>query len=215
LEYKKKGEFWMIEPFIHGFILAIGLILPLGVQNVFIFNQGALQPRYMYVLPVVITASLCDTLLISVSVLGVSLLILSSFWIKFILIGGGVTFLVYMGWTTWNSKLNNQRNSDVNRFSLKKQVLFAASVSLLNPHAILDTMGVIGTSSLKYQGEEKIIFAVTCIMVSWIWFIGLSLIGRFIGKIDKSGNFLLILNKISALIMWAAAVYLVFSFINK
>ncbi|MBT2757480.1 amino acid transporter [Mesobacillus foraminis] len=205
----------MMEPFIHGFILAIGLILPLGVQNVFIFNQGALQPRYMNVLPVVITASLCDTFLILVSVLGVSLLILSSFWIKFILIWGGVSFLVYMGWTTWNSKPNNQRNSDVNRFSLKKQVLFAASVSLLNPHAIMDTVGVIGTSSLKYQGEEKIIFAVTCMMVSWIWFIGLSLIGRITGKIDKSGNFLLILNKLSALIMWAAAIYLVFSFINK
>lgn len=210
-----KGEFWMIEPLIHGFILALGLILPLGVQNVFIFNQGALQPRYMNVLPVVITAALCDTFLISVSVLGVSLLILGSFWIKVILIGGGVIFLVYMGWTTWNSKPNNQRNLDVNRFSVKKQVLFAASVSLLNPHAIMDTVGVIGTSAIKYEGEEKIIFAITCIMVSWIWFIGLSLVGRVIGKIDKSGNFLLVLNKISAIIMWAAAVYLVFSLINK
>ncbi|MFJ8245926.1 LysE/ArgO family amino acid transporter [Peribacillus asahii] len=205
----------MLEPFIHGVILALGLILPLGVQNVFIFNQGALQPRYMNVLPVVITASLCDTLLISVSVLGVSLLILGSFWIKVILIGGGFIFLVYMGWTTWNSKPNNQRSSDVNRFSLKKQILFAASVSLLNPHAIMDTVGVIGTSSIRYRGEEKIIFAVTCIIVSWIWFFGLSLIGRIVGKIDKSGRFLLMLNKISALVMWTAAVYLVISLINK
>nr|WP_259547628.1 LysE/ArgO family amino acid transporter [Heyndrickxia oleronia] len=204
----------MIEPFIHGFILSLGLILPLGVQNIFIFNQGAMQPRYMNVLPVVITASLCDTLLILVSVLGVSLLILGSFWFKVILIGGGVIFLVYMGWTTWNSKPNNQRNADVNRFSLKKQLLFAASVSLLNPHAIMDTVGVIGTSSIKYHGVEKIIFAFTCIMVSWLWFIGLSLLGRVIGKIDKSGTFLLALNKISAIIMWAAAVYLVFSLIK-
>ncbi|MCM3238776.1 LysE/ArgO family amino acid transporter [Heyndrickxia oleronia] len=204
----------MIEPFIHGFILSLGLILPLGVQNVFIFNQGAMQPRYMKVLPVVITASLCDTLLILVSVLGVSLLILGSFWFKVILIGGGVIFLVYMGWTTWNSKTNIQRNADVNRFSLKKQLLFAASVSLLNPHAIMDTVGVIGTSSIKYHGVEKIIFAFTCIMVSWLWFIGLSLIGRVIGKIDKSGTFLLALNKVSAIIMWAAAVYLVFSLIK-
>ncbi|WP_342540131.1 LysE/ArgO family amino acid transporter [Heyndrickxia sp. FSL K6-6286] len=204
----------MIEPFIHGFILSLGLILPLGVQNIFIFNQGAMQPRYMNVLPVVITASLCDTLLILVSVLGVSLLILGSFWFKVILIGGGVIFLVYMGWTTWNSKPNNQRNADVNRFSLKKQLLFAASVSLLNPHAIMDTVGVIGTSSIKYHGVEKVIFAFTCIMVSWLWFIGLSLLGRVIGKIDKSGTFLLALNKISAIIMWAAAVYLVFSLIK-
>ncbi|HEY2421139.1 MAG TPA: LysE/ArgO family amino acid transporter [Neobacillus sp.] len=205
----------MLEPFIHGFILAFGLILPLGVQNVFVFNQGALQPSFVNVLPVVITASLCDTLLILVSVLGVSLLILGSFWIKAILIVGGLIFLIYMGWTTWNTKPNNDRETGANKSSLKKQVLFAASVSLLNPHAIMDTIGVIGTSSLKYQGGDKVIFSVACIFVSWIWFLGLSVIGRVSGKLDRSGNFLLILNKISALVMWGAAVYLLFSLLSK
>lgn len=32
---------------------------------------------------------------------------------------------------------------------------FAASVSLLNPHAILDTIGVIGTNSIQYIGSEN------------------------------------------------------------
>jgi L-lysine exporter family protein LysE/ArgO len=205
----------MLEPFIHGFILALGLILPLGVQNVFVFNQGALQQSFINVLPIVITASLCDTLLILVSVLGVSILILGSFWIKAILIGVGFIFLIYMGWTTWNSKPSNERKKTAENFSIKQQILFAASVSLLNPHAIMDTVGVIGTSSLRYQGEEKVIFAVACILVSWIWFLGLSLIGRVSGKLDKSGNFLLTLNKISALVMWGAAVYLVISLLNK
>lgn len=205
----------MLEAFIHGFILALGLILPLGVQNVFVFNQGALQPRFMKVLPVIITASLCDTLLILVAVLGVSLLILGSFWMKAILIGGGFIFLIYMGWATWNSKPSNERKEIAENFSLKKQVLFSASVSLLNPHAIMDTVGVIGTSSLRYQGPEKVIFAVACILVSWIWFLGLSLVGRASGKLDKSGKFLLRLNKISALVMWGAAVYLVFSLLSK
>jgi L-lysine exporter family protein LysE/ArgO len=209
---KQMGELLMLEAFIHGFILALGLILPLGVQNVFIFNQGALQPMYRNVLPAVITAALCDTLLISVSVLGVSLLILGSFWFKVILVGGGIIFLVYMGWTTWNSKPNNEKGSIEKEFSIKKQILFAASVSLLNPHAIMDTVGVIGTSSIRYEGEEKIIFAVTAILVSWIWFFAISYIGRITGKIDKSGKVLLILNKISALVMWAAAGYLFLSF---
>ena len=202
----------MLEAFIHGFILALGLILPLGVQNVFIFNQGALQPRYRNVLPAVITAALCDTLLISVSVLGVSLLILGSFWFKVILVGGGIIFLVYMGWTTWNTKPNIEKGSIAKEFSIKKQILFAASVSLLNPHAIMDTVGVIGTSSIRYEGEEKVIFTVTAILVSWIWFFAISYIGRITGKIDKSGKVLLILNKISALVMWAAAGYLFLSF---
>lgn len=212
---QRKGEHRMLEPFIHGLFLALGLILPLGVQNVFVFNQGVLQPRFIKALPVIITASLCDTLLILVSVLGVSLLILGSFWIKIILIGGGFIFLIYMGWITWNSKPSNERDISANNFSLKKQVLFAASVSLLNPHAIMDTIGVIGTSSLKYQGEEKVIFAFACILVSWIWFLGLALVGRITGKLDKTGKFMLVLNKISALVMWGAAVYLLFTFLSK
>ena len=205
----------MLEAFFHGFILALGLILPLGVQNVFVFNQGVLQRRFAHALPVIITASLCDTLLILVSVLGVSIVILGSYWIKMILIGVGCIFLLYMGWTTWNSKPSNAREVSANKFSLKKQVLFAASVSLLNPHAIMDTVGVIGTSSLRYQGEDKVIFAFACILVSWIWFFGLSLIGRISGELDRSGNFLLILNKISALVMWGAAVYLLFTLFSK
>jgi L-lysine exporter family protein LysE/ArgO len=40
--------------FIHGFVLALGLILPLGVQNVFIFNQGAVQPRFYKALPAIL-----------------------------------------------------------------------------------------------------------------------------------------------------------------
>ncbi|MFY4777453.1 LysE/ArgO family amino acid transporter [Metabacillus sp. RGM 3146] len=205
----------MLEPFFHGFILALGLILPLGVQNVFVFNQGVLQPRFVNAFPVIITASLCDTLLILVSVLGVSFIILGSFWIKIILIGAGCIFLIYMGWTTWNSKPSKEREVRANKFSLKKQVLFAASVSLLNPHAIMDTVGVIGTSSLRYQGEDKVIFTFACILVSWIWFFGLSLIGRISGQLDKSGKFLLILNKISALVMWGAAVYLLLTLFSK
>lgn len=34
----------MLEAFIHAVLLALGLILPLGVQNVFVFNQGDWPP---------------------------------------------------------------------------------------------------------------------------------------------------------------------------
>lgn len=63
--------------FLHGFLLALGLILPLGAQNVFIFNQGANHKRISKTMPVIITAGLCDTLLIILAILGVSLVLLS------------------------------------------------------------------------------------------------------------------------------------------
>ncbi|MDR6123880.1 L-lysine exporter family protein LysE/ArgO [Bacillus sp. SLBN-46] len=200
----------MFSAIFHGFILAFGLILPLGVQNVFVFNQGALQQRWVYVLPVVLTASLCDTLLISLAVFGVSAVVLGVVWIKVTLLLIGILFLIYMGYTTWKSQAHIEETSNQS-FSPRKQFVFAASVSLLNPHAIMDTIGVIGTSSLSYSGSAKLAFMLSCIFVSWMWFFGLSLAGRIVGKLDQSGRFILILNKLSALIMWGTAIYLIFS----
>ncbi|WP_339199919.1 LysE/ArgO family amino acid transporter [Aeribacillus sp. FSL k6-2211] len=204
----------MEEAFIHGLILAFGLILPLGVQNVFIFHQGALQKHFIHALPAVLTASLCDTLLIILAVFGVSVMNFSSLT-KTVLLSIGILFLLYMGWSTWKStsstdKENNEKTAK-ETFTPFKQVVFSASVSLLNPHAIMDTIGVIGTSSLQYNGGEKAAFALACILVSWIWFAGLALAGRRIGDLDQSGRLMNAFNKISALVMWGAAIYIGFT----
>ncbi|MGG3801655.1 LysE/ArgO family amino acid transporter [Metabacillus fastidiosus] len=203
----------MISAVIHGFILAFGLILPLGVQNVFIFNQGATQRKFSRTLPVVITASICDTILITLAVLGVSVIVLGVYWIEIVLLTGGIIFLVYMGYTTWKSKPATTSSSE-KALTPKKQIVFAASVSLLNPHAIMDTIGVIGTSSISYSDTEKIGFTLACIITSWIWFFTLSLVGRQIGRLDNSGRFIIILNKVSALIMWGTAIYLIITLIS-
>ena len=60
-----------------------------------------------------------------------------------------------MGYNTWNQPpIDLTMNSGA--FQLKKQILFAISVSILNPHAIMDTIIVIGTSALKYNGIAKL-----------------------------------------------------------
>lgn len=198
----------MLAPIIHGFLLALGLILPLGVQNVFIFQQGATQPKFIKSLPAVITASLCDTLLILLAVLGISVLVLENEWIKIILLTVGIGFLLYMGTITWKSRPRMDTHHGMGAISSQKQIIFAMSVSLLNPHAIIDTVGVIGTSALSYEGIDKMLFAASCILVSWLWFTGLAIVGRMTGKLDPSGTFLILLNKISALIMWGTAIYI-------
>lgn len=196
----------MIEGIIHGILLAFGLILPLGAQNIFVFNQGALQPKFNRAIPVIITASLCDTLLILLAVLGVSVVVLTVPLFQTILFSVGICFLLYMGWSIWKSE--PATSGDQQALTPKKQIMFAMSVSLLNPHAILDTIGVIGTSSLAYEGLAKWAFTVSCIAVSWIWFTGLAIAGKIVGNLDPNGKFLKFLNKISALIIWFVAIYL-------
>lgn len=200
-----------MEAFIHGVVLAFGLILPLGVQNLFVFNQGAVQATLWQAMPAVVTASMCDTLLILAAVLGVSLVILSFAWLKTVLLAGGFVFLIYMGWLAWQSDSNGELSTGGAGLTPGKQIMFAASVSLLNPHAILDTIGVIGTSSLHYAEHSKLLFTSACILVSWLWFFGLAFTGRLLGNLDNSGKILQLLGRFSAVFIWGAAVYLGYS----
>ncbi|MFC5602035.1 LysE/ArgO family amino acid transporter [Sporosarcina koreensis] len=204
----------MIEAVLHGAILALGLILPLGAQNVFVFNQGALQPKLVRALPVVVTAGICDTILIVAAVSGVSLLILTFHWLETIMFAVGILFLLYIGISLWRSAPASME-AEAERFSPKKQILFAASVSLLNPHAIIDTIGVIGSNALSYSGEARFAFTLTTIIISWCWFFGLALAGRILGKLDTNGKFIGMLNKISAVVVWAVAVYMAIRLLGK
>ena len=199
-----------MEPFIHGVILAFGLILPLGVQNVFVFSQGTAQTNVWQAMPAVLTAGLCDTLLILAAVMGVSLVIVSFAWLKTVLVTVGFCFLTYLGWVSWHSRLENE-NAGSQGMPAKQQVIFAASVSLLNPHAILDTIGVIGTSSLNYVGSGKLLFTAACVLVSWVWFFALALAGRFVGGLNSSGTLLAMMGRISAVFIWGAALYMGFN----
>lgn len=200
----------MIGAFLHGLVLAVGLIIPLGVQNIFIFNQGAAVRRWSRVLPAVITAALCDTVLITLAVLGVSMIILSLEWLKTVLFIVGACFMIYMGWSIWRSALSSNA-AVVDGLPAKKQIMFAMSVSLLNPHAIMDTIGVIGTSSIHYNGNDKLAFTLAAISVSWIWFAGLALAGRITLNLNRGGGLIKRLNQVSAFVVWIMTAYLLFT----
>ncbi|MHC0038229.1 LysE/ArgO family amino acid transporter [Pseudoneobacillus sp. C159] len=197
----------MLGALLHGLVLAFGLILPLGAQNVFVFNQGASQSRFIRVLPVVVTASLCDTMLILLAVVGVSVIVFTIPLLQTLLFSIGFCFLLYMGWSIWKSTAVGANNRN-EAMPPKKQMMFALSVSLLNPHAILDTIGVIGTSSLSYTGSEKVAFTAACIGISWLWFFGLAVTGRSVGQFDSSGKVISLINKISAILIWGVALFI-------
>lgn len=196
----------MFEAFIYGVTLAFGLIIPLGMQNVFIFNQGATQPHYFRALPSVITAFLCDVMLILFAVLGISLVVLTIPWLAHAIYAIGILFLSYMGWVTWKSQ--SAIHLETTPLPTKQQIGFAATTSLLNPHALLDTIGVIGTNALQFTGMNLWAYTVACLCVSFCWFFGLSIAGHHFKKMDTNGYGMSLLNKISALVMWVLAAYL-------
>lgn len=194
----------MTTAILHGIVLAFGLILPLGPQNTFVLAQGASQPSLVRALPAVVAAALCDTALIAAAVFGVSMAVLGIPWLKTALVGGGVVFLAVVGVLLWRGGTGNGGPA-AGAWPVRRQVAFTVSVSLLNPHAVLDTVGVIGPSSLAYVGAERAAFAIAAIAVSWGFFLFLAILGR--GAASLRGVRAL-LNRGSAVIMWGTAAYL-------
>ena len=96
----------MSEAIIHGIILAFGLIIPLGVQNVLSLTKVRANQTFGG-RPVVLTASICDTLLILIAVQGVSLVLLTFSWLTNSLYIIGFFFLLYMGFVIWRSSPSN------------------------------------------------------------------------------------------------------------
>ncbi len=203
----------MAAAILHGFLLAFGLILPLGAQNTFVMTQGALHRRWVGALPAVLTAAVSDTLLITVAVSGLSLVVLTIPWFEAALSWIGVLFLAYMGWATWRSEVAVEESAG-ERWPARRQIAFAASVSLLNPHAILDTVAVIGTNSLQYSGSVRLAFALTCVTVSWLWFFALATAGYLLGLAASGVRLRRRLNRFSALVMWAVALQFFWSLLT-
>lgn len=195
-----------MQAFLHGLIVALSLILPLGMQNIYIFNQGANQKHFINTLPSIFTAIICDAFLIISAVLGLSLIIFAIPWLETLILYLGLIALIYIGLFIWNTKPSGIQEG-VEPLSYKMQILCAASVSLFNPHALIDAVGVIGTNSMHYYGADRYFFTAACILVSVVWFFCLALFGHYMHKIDKQGKILFKLNKVSAILIWSVALY--------
>ncbi|MEC0238884.1 LysE family transporter [Paenibacillus dokdonensis] len=94
-------------------------------------------------------------------------------------------------------------------------MMFAMSVSLLNPHAILWirlALLVRARSAMKVWTSPYL--HISTILVSWIWFLSLAFAGKKVGDADTRGKILYMINKISALVIWAVAVYIAMKLFN-
>lgn len=211
-----RGQAQMSElsAFVHGIVLALGLIVALGPQNIFIFQQGAVQPRFQRVLPSIMTAGIADTVLISLAVGGVSAVILRLEWLRALLFGAGVLFLLYLGWEILFGSTFDFDIKSATAFGARRQVMFTAAVTVLNPGVVIDVIAVIGTNALHYTGIEKWVFAGGCILVSWLWFVMLTVSARFVGLSVRADQYMRWLNYAAGLIIWAIAAYMGWQFLH-
>lgn len=173
----------MVSTFLEGLLLQASLILALGAQNLFIIDIS-LKENYHYLAAAV--CAVCDVILIFIGVLGVSVLIVKSFYFKLIVGVFGVVFLLYYAILKLKQAFSQgeiHKSVQFKRLNKKKTVLTALSFTFLNPHVYIDTFFLVGGSSARYSGQTlKIMFGAGAGTFSVIWFFSLALCSSLLSK---------------------------------
>lgn len=203
----------MIGPVIKGAMLGISLVLPLGPQNVFILRTGTLERKWYRIALIVFAAALCDALLIIGAING-SHLIDKVSALKTLLIYTGICFLMGFGYKLWRQPVKELTSSDLS-LNFLQQLLFCITISIVNPHAIIDTFVVIGAVAMEYSKLERHWFSIGCIAMDFLWFTCLAAIGFFVGKMRHNQTVMKTLNRMSAVIMFYIAADLIYSLFKQ
>ncbi|ABB40268.2 Lysine exporter protein (LYSE/YGGA) [Oleidesulfovibrio alaskensis G20] len=190
--------------FFQGFGICAGLIIAIGAQNAFILSQGI---RGRHVLTVALLCCLCDVLLISLGLSGVGAFVSSSSALTAATAWAGVVFLSWYGLGALRSAIRggtleaDTRGSD----SLRAVAATTIAVSLLNPHAWLDTVVLLGGISGQYPESQRFVFGAGALSASFVWFFSLAFGARLLAPLFRRPATWRMLDGFVCLTMWGIA----------
>lgn len=199
-----------LMPMLKGFVIGAGLIIPIGAQNSYILSQAIRRNHHIMAATICI---ICDVFLMSVGVFGGGALINSNSFLSALLTWGGIIFLTVYGAIFFKEFYFANKDQLIKEMSpsTRKVVIFTTlAVTLLNPHAYLDTVVIIGSISAQFSDADKFTFLIGTFFASICWFYALSLGAAKMSpwlstrKVQRAINFLV------ACLMWGIA-WLLFS----
>ncbi|MGQ3891764.1 LysE/ArgO family amino acid transporter [Legionella sp. CNM-4043-24] len=159
--------------YFNGLLLGLSLIMALGPQNIFLIRQGA---RRQHALLSASICFFCDVILICGSIAGLNQALEHHPGLKIWITWLGALFLLYYGCSTLRNcfrKISVDSTAVDEATNRVKIVLLALGFSLLNPHAIIDSLIIIGGGSSQFPGHEQA-FLMGVLTASLLWFSSLT-----------------------------------------
>lgn len=193
-----------------GLATSAGLIMAIGAQNAFLLSQS-LKRQFHW--PVALLCILFDALLITAGVAGLGVLISHSPLLLEVARWGGALFLLVYGAKALHRALfvNEQLSATTGVSSLKRALLTTAAVTLLNPHAYIDTLVLIGSIGGQYDGGLRTWFTVGAICASVAWFLSLCIGARALQPLFSKPVAWRVLDALVGTMMWTIAGTLIIS----
>ncbi|MGO4914861.1 LysE/ArgO family amino acid transporter [Pseudogemmobacter sp. W21_MBD1_M6] len=195
----------MITAAATGFFTAFSLILAIGAQNAFVLRQGVLRKHVGWL------CLLCagsDALLISAGILGFGAVTALYPALPAIMGVSGAAFLFVYGAmrlrAAWRGDyalvLAGQSGS------LRATLVTAFAFTWLNPHVYLDTLGLIGAVSTRFEpAADKIAFGIAAVSASFVFFYSLGFGARLLAPAMQSAKAWRVLDLGIGAVMWGLA----------
>lgn len=204
----------MVLYVVKGFLVSASLITAIGSQNIFVLKQGLMRRNIFYVC---LLCFACDIVLMGVGVLGVGMLIDKNKVLLKLITISGIVFLVCYGFNSFLNayKCKNTLTTENHQspITLRKTIMVALAITLLNPHVYLDTVVIIGGISGTLSFNERIFFLMGALLASFIWFFCLGYGARMLSPLFKNPITWRILNVIVGCIVWWVAYRLILYFL--
>jgi L-lysine exporter family protein LysE/ArgO len=188
-----------------GFTLTLSMIMPIGTQNSMLLNQSINKNHHKMTAALFV---LYDVLLISLGVLGGSIILSTNETLFDLLTWGGILFLFTYGLLSMKSAFTQGTgNGDtvLKKKSAKIIFLTTLAVTFLNPHAYIDTVMVIGSVGGQYDGNAKIYFLIGAIFGSLTWFSCLAFGAAKLSTQLSKPNVKMTIDILIAIVMWLVA----------
>ena len=188
-----------------GFGIGLGLIVAIGAQNAFVLRQGL---RRRHVALVVALCTLCDSALITLGAVGVGSLVASSPILTKIAVFGGAGFLIVYGGLTLRNALKPQSLNVADApdaLDTKAIVIAALGFSILNPHAWLDTVVLLGGIAGQFPTDQRVVFTGGAILASAVWFVALGAGAAWLSPVLARPKVWRVIDLVIGLVLWTIA----------
>lgn len=199
----------MFEAALHGYLVAVSLILAIGAQNAFVLRQGL---RREHVGAVVAVCAISDAVLIAAGVAGFGAAQKLVPWLGEAMRWGGVAFLVVYGALRFAAALRGgealQPAAGASA-SLGQVVGTCLVLTWANPHVYLDTVVLMGSISAQYAPWRGV-FAAAAAVGSLSFFAALGFGARLLAPVFAKAAAWVWLEVCVGVTMWAIALGLAF-----
>ncbi|MDR3448701.1 MAG: LysE family transporter [Alphaproteobacteria bacterium] len=157
-----------------GLLLMASVIVAIGPQNAFLLRQAVRREQAWRVAAIFLFG---DVTMVALGGFGIGHWLECWPLAKLLLTAAGAVYIFWFGFGVLR-QMRQPKALTAGGKPAQGLIAGALAVTFLNPHAIFDTVVLIGTMALQFEGPSKIAFMLGAMTASMLWFFGVAWAGQ-------------------------------------